>query len=178
MTSPNNHTLRRMARSPGILCLTSMLTIAGCATGDQPPVTAEIVGYGIEQRQSERIVPDTSVATGQVRLIKNFQFKERTTDVPAVLGTAFSMCVEVMGLPRSEWAQLRHEVAHPVMTSPDGKTWRTQGGVANPVQGKGGAAQTCVGYGLDQPFEVVKGQWTLSVTYAGKTLASKQFTLR
>lgn len=178
MTSPNNHTSRPMARLPGILCLASVLTLAACATGDQPPVTAEIVDYGIERRQNERIVPDPNAATGQVRLIKNFQFKERTTEVPAVLGTAFSMCVEVRGLPRSEWGQLRHEVAHPAMTSPDGKTWRTQGGDANPLQGEGGSALTCVGYGLDQPFEIVKGQWTLSVKHAGKTLASKQFTLR
>lgn len=178
MTSPNNHTLRRMARLPGTLCLASVLTLAGCATGDQPPVAAEIVGYGIERRQDERIVPDSNAATGQVRLIKNFQFTERTTEVPAVLGTAFSMCVEVRGLPRSEWGQLRHQVAHPAMTSPNGKTWRTHEGVANPLQGEGGSALTCVGYGLDQPFEVVAGQWTLSVTYAGKTLASKQFTLR
>jgi hypothetical protein len=178
MTSPNNHTFSCMARLPGILCLASVLTLVGCATGDQQLITAEIVGYGIERREGERIVPDPNTATGQVRLIKNHQFTERTTEIPAVLGTAFSMCVEVKGIPRSEWGQLRHEVAHPAMTSPDGKTWRTHGGFARPVQGTGESALTCVGYGLDQPFEIVKGQWTLSVRYAGKTLASKQFTLR
>ena len=178
MTLPKIFTLSRTARLYGALYLASVLTLVGCAVGNQVPVTAEIVDYGIERRHDERIIPDPNAASGRIRLVKNFQFIERTTEIPAVLGTAFSMCVEVRGLRRSEWGELRLEVTHPDMTSPDGKTWSTQSGNARPGQGTGESALTCVGYGLDQPFEVVAGHWTLSVKYAGKTLSSKQFTLR
>lgn len=178
MASPKKSLSSRMARLCAAVACLSVLTLVGCAVGTQSPITSEIVDYGIERRHDERIIPDANVASGRLRLIKNFQFIERTTEIPAVLGTAFSMCVEVRGLQRDEWDELKHEVEHPVMTSPDGTTWRIQGGAARPVQGSGGSALTCVGYGLDQPFEVVAGQWTLSVKYAGKTVASKLFTLR
>jgi hypothetical protein len=157
------------------LCIAS---ISACAVNKSPSITADIVDYGIERRDNERIIDDTNSPSGKTRLMKEFVFRERTTIVPAVLGVAFSMCVEIRGLARSQWSQVKNEVSFPPMLSPDGVTHTSAIHEARFRLGNDSSVLTCSGYGLDHPFEIVPGEWILSVTLSGKTLATKSFLLQ
>jgi hypothetical protein len=141
-------------------------------------VTAEIVGYGIEARGAERVVEDPQSPSGKTRLLKDFKFAKTTDRIPATLGTAFSMCVRVRGLSRSEWRNLRHEISHPPMLTPSGKVLTNSSYViANFAEVTDDSITTCNGYGFDHPFEIIRGNWTFSLVLAETPIATKVFLI-
>jgi hypothetical protein len=140
-----------------------------------PAATATIVNFGIYEvvKKGMRYEHKESTA-GYTEKGGDLVLVETTTEVPLKKGIAFGIEWEAQGLP-SIPIKITWRVKHPRTTKPDGtvsagfdETLRVR-----PKEGKIGRRFDC--YILSEDWEMLPGEWCLSVVYEGKVLCEKVF---
>ena len=132
----------------------------------------EIVEWGTYGARDGGTDPAPETTSGYVRTSEMGPI-HRTDQVAACLGTRFGIRYRLADPDAAQTLPVTIETAHPPFPGRDGKPatlerWRTQAGVdAN------GA-----GWVFEDAYELVPGQWTISILADGKVLAAKTFTVR
>jgi hypothetical protein len=157
------------------LLLTSLGTLF-CAPRPVAPLRARLLDYGIVRPAGALIHhPDKNSATGFISTGHGV-FEQRTTQVPGLRGAAFGIQYRIDGIPTGQVVVVEEIIRHPPMTRPDGtvtqeERTRQQGTTDN------GYLESKFWYLLREPFEVVPGDWSLTVVVNNRKLIEQHFTV-
>ncbi len=135
---------------------------------------AEIVEYGIYEPVSVGSRKEPGVLTGQVKEVPLVKFKERTTIIPAKLGTSFGITVKLIGSPAGEKVNCWIRWIRPTLTNLETKqsSERSEFPSRRPI-----GEVTPTGFTFEHPWELVPGRWTVQVFWDWKLVAEKTFTV-
>jgi len=143
-------------------------------------IKAEIIEYGVYERKGEFIrIPDPTSPTGYVsRSDKSGEITlaRETETVQMAQGVLFGYRVNVINLPDAEQHVFTLRYEFPPMITHEGQTTTStedQRRVTTSSRGVTGG----IYYMLSEEYEMVPGEWKLTVLYKGDELASKTFTL-
>ena len=137
--------------------------------------TATIVEFGIYEVVKKGIQYEHKESTagyaeegGEVKLV------ETTTTIPLKKGIAFGFEWEAEGLPNMP-IKIAMRVKHPQTTKPDGTVSTGFDEMLSLYPKKGRIERRGDYYALSEDWEMVPGEWTLSMVYEGRVLCEKVF---
>ena len=139
---------------------------------EQPP-KAEVLASGICVHEGEEFFYDQpQSATGYAHFVSELVITEPTSTVPLEKGIRFGFKWQVTGLPST--FNLTYRVEHPLITRPDGTQLRSSDEpmIHESING------TFVGtdcYMLREDYELVPGEWAMSVLMDGVTVAKQTY---
>lgn len=146
----------------------SLPTFAFC----QDVTGIEIVDFGLYTIEVEKQIQDTSSLSGSRNIVKNPRLIEQTDNIPAKLGVSFGLRYKILGKSNGDTVTLEKEVLFPETTNPGtGKT--SSRSVTNLSKKIGSTYYT--GLSFEEPWELVPGQYKISIFYNGSKLAEKIF---
>ena len=161
----------------GSAVLFGALAITCVAPPTAKPV-ARIVEFGTVRLVGpfeRRVDPNSATgftSTGPGRSV----FEKRTTEIPAVQGTAFGMRYRVEGIPDGKGVKVEEILRHPPLTRPDGKVITEERTEVRAVPEEGVIDQKFL-YLLSEPYEVVPGEWSLIVALDGVEAIEQHFNV-
>ena len=135
---------------------------------------AEIVEYGLFDKVSIGPRKEPAVLTGQVDEVPMVKLKERTTIIPAALGTTFGITVKLIGGPTGERVNCWITWLHPKLTNPE--TGQASDRSDFPSLWPIGEV-TPTGFTFEHPWELVPGTWTVRVIWDWRVVAEKTFNV-
>lgn len=150
-----------------LLTLTTAAAVAGCEfREDRTMASCDVVAHGVLVEAEESRVVHAPTAPGEELLrYDGIQIAENTDRIPIGSGTRFGFQTEYRNL--SDDAQIRLEVSHPPMVSPDGRT--LEGYTLDHAPGNG------FSYGFDNEWEEVEGQWHFRIFLEDRLLCEQGF---
>jgi len=166
-------------RSVALLIVPALLVaIAACNSRPTASPTVRLVDFGIIRPVGPFVRhTDPNAAPGFTSSGPgNSVFEQRTSEVPATLGSAFGIRYRIEGIQKGQVVVVEEIVRHPPMTKPDG-TVVTEERTRDRVAPENGYVDQKFFYRLGQPFEVVPGKWSLSVAVNGVTAIDQRFTV-
>lgn len=135
----------------------------------------EIVGYGIfTARETTRVQASTARALAADG-VKGVTFTKYTTEIPAVLGTTFGIQYLINGTPKGAGFKVISVILFPEpgLVNPRGRTYRKSTEETTTLIGK----KSLYGYGFDEPWELVPGEWIFQIWHNDVRLAQKKFNV-
>ena len=160
----------RMRASSVALLVFGLCLLIGCTNAPQP--RAEVLASGICENSQvlQRYALPQSTA-GYAEYGKPVITRE-TEVVPLRKGIGFGLRWRATGIP--EQVDITEIFTHPSITRPDGKTLA---GFEEPMKYKAidGVVETTDCYMLSEDYELVAGDWTISIVYSGITLAKRSY---
>jgi len=164
----------------GLLLVPALLVpnVMSCNRRPTASLTVRLVEYGIIRPAGPFVRhTDPNAAPGFTSSGPgNSVFEQRTSEVPATLGSAFGIRYRIEGIPKGQTIVVEEIIRHPPMTRPDG-TVVTEERTRNQVTSESGSVDQKFFYRLGQPFEVVSGDWSLAVAVNGATMIDQHFTV-
>ncbi|HHJ34980.1 MAG TPA: DUF3859 domain-containing protein [Gammaproteobacteria bacterium] len=141
------------------------------------PLQGKISRSGIYRMvRSGGIVNDSKTGTGKAVAHPVVQFVRSTQRIPLIKGAQMYMQYRLWYFPdKLAYADLRRVLKHPKMTLPDGST---STGSDFMIKRRVASNQVIsyTGYGFDEDYELVEGEWTFELWYEGEKLAEQKFT--
>ncbi|MDT8283620.1 MAG: DUF3859 domain-containing protein, partial [Gammaproteobacteria bacterium] len=142
--------------------------------------SGRVFEYGIYNAQRKgRIVGSLTTDTGKVVRQPVLEFSEATDRIPLIKGTYFAYRYRIIDLPKVEAkkpiVEVRKVLIHPPMTLPDGTTSTGWDRVAR-ARTTAGQVIAFDGYAFNEDYELVQGDWTFQIWFAGKKLLEQTFT--
>lgn len=161
-----------------LLAFTVLLVPAAhCARAPEAPLTAHFVDVGVaEPVGPQRRTPDASSATGFVTR-GDTVFRSHTTIVPATRGAAFGFSYRLDFVPKDHPVRLTQVIRHPPLKKPDGPVIRHQIS-SQEVRSSDGHVEGKLWYILREDYEVVPGEWTVSLLQGRRVLLEQRFTVK
>ncbi len=151
----------------------SLFVFANMYSQDNKTVEFVELNYGMVKVSREKKVIQANTPTGNRGILESFEFINITDSVPAVLKNNFG--IEYMLKTADSTAiDVTIEWIYPEkIINTEGKKFRsikytTQRYTNEP---------TFSSYSLDEPYELVKGKWTMNIYAYNKLLHSRTFTL-
>ena len=164
--------------SLGALAALAMVVAAGGTAAQQGKLDRlEVIQSGLYTANVARRDSAPGTPTGKASLIDGPSFYSDSARVPAQLGIRFGFQYRLIGSPPGREARLRG-------------VWRKpEPGITNPVNGNtyresvrdfsASIGDTQIhGYGFDQPWEIVEGEWILEIWHNERLLASRTFVVK
>lgn len=137
---------------------------------------AKILEYGYYEfiKGSERLANSTTtsgyVTRGEAKLVK------KTEKIPLEKGRLFGFRFHISGLDKTVGViPLELVVTHPEMKKPDGSL-STGYRYAVDLALNEGAVEDKTGYRINEPYEMVEGDWHFEYRFMNKTLIKRKFT--
>lgn len=166
---------RRAAVTSCVLVVSAFAVLASMQPLSAATVTgAEIVEYGLFDTVSIGPRKEPAVLAGQVHEVPMAKLKERTTIIPAVLGTSFGITVKLIGRQAGERVNCWITWLHPKLTNPE--TGQASDRSDFPSRHPIGEA-TPTGFTFEHPWELVPGIWTVRIMWDWKVVAEKTFNV-
>jgi hypothetical protein len=147
---------------PGVTVTGLTITHGGIYTGQATSKPAE----------AGQETPTRTVGT-----VPDWHFESDTTDVPGKVGTQFGVEFRIDGSPAGENLTLHLGLKFPPqgIRNPNTGTLMHETKVAFPNMKIG--PPCLIGYGFDNAWEIVPGEWTLQILYRDQVLAERTFTV-
>jgi hypothetical protein len=126
--------------------------------------------------RSGGVIDDPSTTTGKSVLKPVVELVRSTDRIPLIKGVQMYLQYRIWPLPEQvAYANLRRVLKHPPMTLPDGST---STGSDYMIKGKVSANQAIgyTGYGLDEDYELVEGDWIFEIWYQDRKMIEQKFT--
>jgi hypothetical protein len=126
--------------------------------------------------RSDGVIDDPNTGTGKAVSNPVVQQVKSTERIPLIKGAQMYLQYRIWPLPdRPRSVELRRVLKHPEMTLPDG---RVSTGSDYKIKGKISSNQAIgyTGYGLDEEYELVEGDWVFELWYQDKKLINQTFT--
>jgi hypothetical protein len=101
---------------------------------------------------------------------------KETTTIPATRGTRFGFKYEITGLSADQ-IELRGVFIYPPIRRPNGSIVTTHELPLSPTMPRGGRVVGMIGYGFDEEYEAVPGQWTMQVWRRNKMVVEQTFNV-
>ena len=143
---------------------------------DKPP-TGKIIQHGLYKLlRSGGVVDDPDTNTGKVIAKPVLQQVNSSERIPLIKGAQMYLQYRIKPLPdRPAWVDLRQVLKHPEMALPDGSV---STGSNIPFKSKVNSNQSIgyIGYGFDEDYELVEGDWVFEVWYQDKKMLKQTFT--
>lgn len=164
--------LRLLLSTPLVLAFAT-----SCAAPPPAKPSARLIDFGIvrlvgplaRHEDPKTAVGFTSSAPGRS------VFEKRTTEIPAVQGVTFGIHYRSEGSPGKQ-VTVAKIIRHPPMTRPDGTVLREER-TKDQVSPADGVVDQKFLYLLGEPYEVVPGEWSLTVAIDGTTAIEQHFTI-
>ena len=164
-----------------------LLALAGCtsqpaksgntASPDQKLPTGRVIKQGLfEVIRSHGLVDSPNASTGKAFLNPVIQLVKQTDRIPLVKDAHMSLQYRIWNLPeRPAYTKLRRVLIHPEMKLPDGSV---STGSDYMITGKVvyGQVIAYTGYGLNEDYEMVEGDWVFQIWYQDKKVIEQKFT--
>jgi len=158
-----------------------VVAVALCGAGEAAAQKAsveriEILQAGLYTANVVRRDASPGTASGNTAITEGTNFYLQTTQVPARLGIRFGVEYRLIGSPEGERVQLRSvwRIPAPGITNPaNGNTYRQS---PRDFEALVGSRRT-QGYGFDQAWEIVSGDWVYEIWDGSRLLMSKAFTV-
>ena len=126
--------------------------------------------------RSGGVINDPSTSTGK-SVSKPVVELVRTTDrIPLIKGGQMYFQYRIWPLPeRPAYVDLRRVLKHPKMALPNGKVTTGSDFI---IKGRVNSSQVIAytGYGLDEDYEMVEGDWIFEIWYKDKKMIEQKFT--
>jgi len=141
------------------------------------PLKGRVGQHGLYKLiRSGGVVEDPSTSTGKAVAKPVVQQVESTERIPLIRGAQMYLQYRIWYLPdRPAYVDLRQVLKHPEMTLPDGSV---STGSDFMIKGKVSVNQAIgfIGYGFDEDYELVEGDWVFEIWYQGKKMINQKFT--
>ncbi len=137
--------------------------------------TATIVSFGIfEVGKRGRKYEDKESTAGYAQEVGEATLVKKTTDIPLKKGIIFGIVWKAQGLP-SIPIKIAMRVKHPQTNKPDGTVSTGFDEMLPFFPQKGGIKERGDYYALSEDWEMLPGEWSLSIVYESKVLCEKVF---
>ena len=126
--------------------------------------------------RSGGVINDSRTGTGKAMAKPVIQLINSTQRIPIILGAQMYLQFRIWPLPdRPAYVDLRRVLKHPKITLPDGSVSM---GSDYMIKTKISANQAIgyTGYGLDENYELVEGDWIFEIWYRDKKMIEQKFT--
>jgi len=141
-----------------------------------PSPKAKVIKAGLfKVIRSGGLVKSANTSTGKAISKPVIQMVKTTDRVPLVKDAHMSLQYRIWNLPEQPaYIKLRRVLKHPLMTLPDG-TQST--GSDYMITGNVSVGQVIAytGYGLNEDYEMLQGEWTFQIWYEDKKLIDHSF---
>lgn len=155
-----------------ILSMITMLLVASANAADTITVTgASVTEVGIYSAETKKKFDVPSVVGGTTEGLDDFRLIRATTNIPARIGTRFGFRYAIQGSPTNAPIVLTMVGEHPPMKDP--RTGKTQTRDVYRLQSWIG--HTYTSYSLDEPWELVHGNWRFEVWHDRRKLCEQSF---
>jgi len=158
-----------------LFCLILAFFLEDAATSIPPKVEdIEIIQYGIFEAVEIRKMEAEGTAVGTIHLVRESRHAKETDNIPGTIGTRFGICYIVRGRPKEEKVVLLVKVLHPATKNPKTQVtriidqWKSYKKIGH---------VHCSGWKFEYDWEIVPGQWIIQLSYEGRKLAEKTFTV-
>ena len=144
--------------------------------GDARVDRVEIVSQGTYRVEVGEATADPDAPTGQISAPATFTLIEATTDIAAGLGVEFGLEYRIVGEPEGVEVPLDFVISYPApgLMDPDSSEPLLSTALARP---KTIGKVEYLGYGFENDWELVAGTWRFTISYRGRTLAERSFTV-
>ena len=126
--------------------------------------------------RSGGLVESRNTSTGKAISKPVIELVTTTDRIPLVKDAHMSLQYRIWNLPEQPaYIKLRRVLKHPVMTLPDGTQ---SSGSDYMINGSVSIGQVIAytGYGLNEDYEMLEGEWTFQIWYEDKKLVEHTFT--
>ena len=168
--------MRSRRWSLGALAALKVFTAGGASAQQGKMERLEVLQSGLYSASIARRDSAPGTPTGKASIVDSPSFYSDTSRVPAQLGIRFGFQYRLIGSPQGREARLRGiwRIPDPGITNPvSGNTYRES---ARDFTALIGDTQIH-GYGFDQPWEIVEGEWILEIWHNERLLASRTFVV-
>jgi hypothetical protein len=178
-----------------LILITVMLTLCGCETypsGSHDSTTKvdsgkklSYLNKPLRSRVSQRglyrlvrsggLVNDPNTSTGKAVSKPVIEMVKSTERIPLIKGAQMYMQYRIWYFPDiPAYVDLRRVLKHPPMNLPDGSV---STGSDYMIKGRVSVNQVIgfTGYGLDEDYELVEGDWVFEIWYKDKKLIEQKF---
>ncbi len=161
-----------------LMLLVAMLLVARDAAeaADVRVDRIDIVDRGLYTVTIGEQTPDPNAPTGTIAAPTVVELREATTIIPGRLGVEFGLQYVVVGAPAGDQVSLDFILTYP----PPGLAYPAS---PEPIlesrfsRAKKIADTVYLGFGFENPWEIVPGTWTFEISFAGRKLAEQSFTV-
>ena len=140
------------------------------------PLWGRVVRAGLFRvMRSGGVVANEKASTGKMIAKPVLEFIEKTDRIPLVKDAHMSLQYRIGYIPDDvHWLDLRRVLKHPAMTLPDGTPTT---GSDYMIKGKVEVGQVVAytGYGLNENYEMVEGDWTFEIWHEDQKLIGQTF---
>ena len=128
--------------------------------------------------RSDGVIDDPTTGTGKAVSNPVVQQVKSTERIPLIKGGQMYFQYRIWPLPdQPAWVELRRVLKHPEMTLPDGSVSTGSDYIMKgKVRVTANQAIAYTGYGLDEGYELVEGDWVFEIWYQDKKLIEQTFT--
>lgn len=136
---------------------------------------AEISGFGVFEAATTRRFSGYSTKTPAIDTVSGVRFLDRTTEVPGTLGTNFGFQYRLNTTPEGQKVAIKSVIRFPDggLQHPSGQIYEQSVEHKYIKVGEIGLH----GYGFDESWEIVPGQWRFEIWHGEVRLIRKTFTV-
>ena len=175
-----------------LISVALLIVLAGCDKSSSAPqtnskaTTPDYLNKPLQGKVSQRglyrmvrssgVVDDPNTNTGKVISKPVIQLVESTERIPLVKGAQMYLQYRIWPLPNQPaYVDLRRVLRHPEMKLPDGSV---STGSDFEVKRRVSSNHVIVytGYGFDEDYELLEGDWVFEIWYEDKKLIEQKFT--
>jgi len=141
------------------------------------PLQGKVSQYGLYRMvRSGGVIKDSKTTTGKVVSTPVIQQVKTTQRIPLMKGAQMYLQYKIWSLPNQPaYVDLRRVLKHPKMKLPDGTiTTGSDFMVKRKVSSNHVIVYT--GYGFDESYEMVEGDWIFEIWHKDKKLIEQKFT--
>ncbi|MBO6701758.1 MAG: DUF3859 domain-containing protein [Pseudomonadales bacterium] len=158
--------------------LSVLLVLAAVAHGDEEVLhisVAEIYGYGIFEASSSRRYSGSSSKTLAIDTVSGIRFTNKTTEIPGRVGTNFGFQYSLNSTPPGQKVAVQSIIRFPEpgLHHPNGRVY--QKSVESKYIRIG--EPSLHGYGFDEFWEIVPGEWRFEIWHGDARLIRKTFNV-
>lgn len=155
------------------LCCVSIGSVSYAA--DMTISAVEIVGYGIFTARSVERDRRSTASSPAKDTVEGVHFVEFTNDIPGKLGIGFGFQYIINTSPKGGSIDVTTVIIFPEggLVDPRGRVYERSSEKQQVPIGR----KIFYGYGFDEPWEIVPGEWIFQVWHRKAKIAQKKFTV-
>jgi|Marorgknorr_s2lv_3_1036020.scaffolds.fasta_scaffold01937_10 hypothetical protein len=160
------------------MSMIALLAVVQAVYADEPDIhisVAEITGCGIFEIASSRRHSGFSTTTMAADSVSGLRFTTHINEIPALQGINFGFEYSINSTPLGQKIPIRSIIRFPDpgLFHPGGKHYTESVEHKHVRIGE----RSLHGYGLDEPWEVVPGEWVFEIWYKDARLIRKTFSV-
>jgi hypothetical protein len=166
----------RFVGMPAIAGMAALLLALPGLAQAQTIERIDVVDWGLTRSQLTETLAAPGTAAGAEKVVEDVVFVQKTTRVPARLKTSFGVRFVVVGAPKGQEVALEERWLLPAPGLRNPQTGNVHRQEANAIKLKIGD-KAYRGYGFDEEWELVPGDWTVEIWSGRRKLLSQTFTV-